>query len=69
MPKFYEWQDVKDEIRVYAPHLTVHKYEGDEAIGIWEVNIRSNRAAHNAYSAFPLPPAELLSANNALQLL
>lgn len=68
MPKNYAWQDVKDEIKIYAPHLSVNNYEGDEAAGIWAVDIRSNKEADLAYSTVYLLLTERMSANIALQL-
>ena len=53
MPRSYQWQDVKDEVKRYAPRLTVNDLD-DGVSRLWSIDIRDSQMALDAYSGFTL---------------
>ena len=59
----YEWQDVKDYVREFAPHLKGTQDFGDSLPGVFEVIIRDPEEAKNAYRTFNSSVHQLLLNN------
>ena len=53
VPRSYQWQDVKDEVKRYAPRLTVNDLD-DGVSRLWSIDIRDSQMALDAYSGLTL---------------